>query len=337
MNPSSVAALADSAFDVANLAKQVRDAACQSLHIDGTASQELLAAAQDLILSLQRPEERLISIAKAPVDNVVLRVAIDIDLFSKFGQGTKSAGELAEVCGVDKVLLVRLMRTLTALEIYKEVDTEVYASSNLSDVLVDPTSRAVYNGMATTAEIMLSLPCYLRHNSYANPATFSVPLFHFSINDPSASYFKWLETHPRELAIFTAYQAATAELLFKEVEPLLERLIKQAAEVVGLIGLKEISNPLQEQRRYEMEAAKPVLLVDIGSGKGETTRKVCGAMLDVIGEGRVILQDLPGVVEKTEKMYRVEAMAHDFFEEQPIRGMLSSLFYSTLEDLPYLA
>lgn len=63
-----------------------------------------------------------------------------------------------------------------------------------------------------------------------------------------------------------------------------------------------------------------VIFVDIGGAGGHE----CQALRQKYPHlpGRVVLQDLPDVIEKfkAHKTTGVEAMAHDFFEPQPVKG-----------------
>lgn len=67
------------------------------------------------------------------------------------------------------------------------------------------------------------------------------------------------------------------------------------------------------------------LLVDIGGGKGHDLAAfdtAFGASNDALG-GELILQDLPPVLESIEDgqlSSRIKQVAHDFFDEQPIKG-----------------
>jgi hypothetical protein len=72
-------------------------------------------------------------------------------------------------------------------------------------------------------------------------------------------------------------------------------------------------------------AGDDVLLVDVGGGVGhdlaEFRRKWPGV------KGRLVLQDLGEVIEQAKAMNRetergVEATVHDFFTEQPVKGMV---------------
>lgn len=63
-----------------------------------------------------------------------------------------------------------------------------------------------------------------------------------------------------------------------------------------------------------------VLFVDVGGGVGHQCTALKGAFPRL--SGRVILQDLPQVLEHAIPTEGVEAMAHDFFSPQPIKGIL---------------
>lgn len=61
-----------------------------------------------------------------------------------------------------------------------------------------------------------------------------------------------------------------------------------------------------------------VLVVDVGGGAGHTSRKIrelCGGL-----KGTVVLQDREEVVVDAEDVEGVLKMAHNFFEEQPVKG-----------------
>lgn len=63
-----------------------------------------------------------------------------------------------------------------------------------------------------------------------------------------------------------------------------------------------------------------VLLVDVGGGKGHDLNKFITTFPDA--KGRYVLEDLPVVIDDTyDRNPRIEAVKHDFFQEQPIQGI----------------
>lgn len=67
-----------------------------------------------------------------------------------------------------------------------------------------------------------------------------------------------------------------------------------------------------------------VLLVDVGGGKGHDLNKFITTFPDA--KGRYVLEDLPVVIDDTyDRNPRIEAVKHDFFQEQPIPGKSANL------------
>ena len=67
---------------------------------------------------------------------------------------------------------------------------------------------------------------------------------------------------------------------------------------------------------------RDVLLVDIGGSTGHDLSEFHRKWSEI--PGRLILQDLPEVVEQVKQIGVhpvIEPMAHDFFTEQPVKGM----------------
>lgn len=77
-----------------------------------------------------------------------------------------------------------------------------------------------------------------------------------------------------------------------------------------------------------------VLLVDIGGGRGHDLSELRAKWPNL--PGRLILQDQPAVLAEATNLHpSIEPMSHDFFTEQPIKGMsqLVSFAYCISIDL----
>ena len=74
-----------------------------------------------------------------------------------------------------------------------------------------------------------------------------------------------------------------------------------------------------------------VLLVDVGGGVGQDLLKFHAKHPDL--RGRLILQDLPDVVNNAKVPEYIEAMGHDFFTPQPIHGAKAYYLHSILHDV----
>jgi hypothetical protein len=149
---------------------------------------------------------------------------------------------------------------------------------------------------------MPKLPEYLKSIHYANPADQKPAFFSFAENT-DMGMFEWLEHHPEQQRIFQAYQTAKDGVSDFKLKPILERTLGQALAIRRAAG-----DP-------------PVLFVDVGAGEGRPLREVAASIPDQLaGQGRIVTQDLPQVVTRAPESALVEAMGHDFFTPQPIRG-----------------
>ena len=151
---------------------------------------------------------------------------------------------------------------------------------------------------------MLSLPAYLARTAWSKPNESSQTLFKYHVQIP-VSLFEWLQTQPEELTRFGATMAAANQLRLRGVLTTLSRSLPYDGE------------------SYRKSIENDVLLVDVGGGKGKLIERFRKQRPDL--KGRMILQDLPRVVEGREIVEGVEYMVHDFFTPQPITGTLSSL------------
>lgn len=78
--------------------------------------------------------------------------------------------------------------------------------------------------------------------------------------------------------------------------------------------------PVQEKLVAGADTSPDVVfLVDVGGSTGHDIAEFNAKHPDV--PGRLVLQDLPKVIEVVQELHpRVEAMAYDFFTEQPVKG-----------------
>lgn len=67
------------------------------------------------------------------------------------------------------------------------------------------------------------------------------------------------------------------------------------------------------------------LLVDVGGGKGHDLERFLAKYPQ--SKGRLILQDLPGVLDNVKQLDEgIKLMSHDFFTPQPIKGKCAYTF-----------
>jgi hypothetical protein len=108
-------------------------------------------------------------------------------------------------------------------------------------------------------------------------------------------YYTWLETHPLEKDAFHYYiQAHTKDL-------------PSWLDVVDFAA--EFANDVSDEDS---------VFVDVGGGIGHECKALKERYPDM--NGRIILQDKPDVVENALAVDGMEAMAHDYLIEQPVKS-----------------
>lgn len=83
-------------------------------------------------------------------------------------------------------------------------------------------------------------------------------------------------------------------------------------------SVKDCFSILNLSKEAEQWPAEKPLFVDVGGGTGQQ----CIAMRERWPElkGRVVLQDLPSVVNEVQLPEGIDVMAYDFFTKQPVTG-----------------
>jgi hypothetical protein len=158
---------------------------------------------------------------------------------------------------------------------------------------------------------MKPLPAYLAQSGYRNPQN---PR-HLPFNDAFGPdmVFEWLPKHPEVLGSVQEWMIAqrNGHTSWLDFYPLEEQVVKE----------------------FNRKDSQAVLLVDIGGSMGQDILDIRHRYLSL--PGRMILQDLPSTIDKVVPGTEMEAMAHDFFTPQPIKGKVSNTVFSALQ-LTYL-
>ncbi|MCJ1386027.1 hypothetical protein MMC17_009152 [Xylographa soralifera] len=123
------------------------------------------------------------------------------------------------------------------------------------------------------------------------------------------SRFDDLKQHPADMAIFQAVMtaSATSKMPWTNVFP---------------------TNELVDASRLDVP-----LLVDVGGGAGHDIEMLRKRLIEP-RPGTLVLQDSAAVVEKAAVHESVTTMAHDFFEEQPVKGATAYYLHTVLHDWP---
>ena len=155
---------------------------------------------------------------------------------------------------------------------------------------------------------MTKLPNYLKHLKFRNPDDRNKSLFGY-FHDTDLNMYEWLQINPEKMTIFNAYHEANARLWERNLQANLEHLLAPNS-------YNDIFGDLDRSH-------KKILFVDVGGGRGQSLKIFRKHMPGL--KGRMIVQDLPKVIEDQTCEHGVEAMAHNFFSHQPVQGMNSRL------------
>ncbi|EPS37811.1 hypothetical protein H072_8449 [Dactylellina haptotyla CBS 200.50] len=285
---------------------------------DDQSRKALLASAQALVATLESPAERIAKIAwHEPLVSATVRVCVDLKLFEKLqedGGSAKNAEQLAKMTGSDPRLLERFLKQLAAADIVKETNADEYAPNAISTLLASPPAQGViinvYDALAVANSKIAE---FFQKTKYKNPTDKKNSSWTFSLGAP-LHYFDWVFSPGNDRQV-EAFQNC---MKFKT-------LGKKWFEMV----------PVQELfADFKKDDPNAVLMVDIGGNAGHDISNFHKAWPDQ--PGRLIVEDLPDLIKglDTEALKPVEALGHDFFKPQPIKGAKAYFLKMVLHDWP---
>jgi hypothetical protein len=276
---------------------------------------ELLLASQKLSSTLISPFEATARIIFAPMISTAVRFAMDTKLFETMAaieaESNQSATvqELAIRTGVDKLLVLRIIRVLAAFDVLKETGKDTFVSTSLSRSYFPGSPLACAMTYASVQHTVIAqLPEYFEKHGYKSPDDAFAGPFQFAFNTKQ-HMFEWFADHPKYADAFNASMKNSRSI-----------------------------DPTKWFERFPVEeklATNPtgVALVDVAGGRGYDIIPLQAAHPEL--RGRLILQDLPEVISTTENIPAgIEAQAHDMFTPQPVKEAKAYFFHNILHDWP---
>ncbi|KAI1276010.1 S-adenosyl-L-methionine-dependent methyltransferase [Xylaria sp. FL0933] len=232
-----------------------------------------------------------------------IKALIDISVFTRWvetGSKAITTSELAGLTGADPLLLKRLLRHIAAERLITEVGADTYAPTPWSmRVGTESAFASIYGKFYHDLVNPLygSLPFFLREIGYKNP-TSSVNGNFQRVHGEGSNFYEYIssdETLNQQFA--DAMDCASAS---------------QSTPWVDLYNTSQI-----------IRAAKPgcPLVVDVGGSKGHNLETFLKKHPNVPSQD-LVLQDLPGVLEKATIHPGITACPYDFFTPQPVKGAL---------------
>ncbi|KAF3901715.1 O-demethylpuromycin-O-methyltransferase [Arthrobotrys entomopaga] len=230
------------------------------------------------------------------------------------GGSAKNVEQLAKMTGADPRLLERFLKQLAAADIIRETDVDEYTLTLISELLATPPGQGVIiNVHDCLAVATAKLPEFLQKTNYENPTNKENSAWTFSLGSP-VHYFKWVFSPGNERQV-EGFQNC---MKFKT-------LGKKWFEMVPVPEL------FADFKKDDPEA---VLMVDIGGNAGHDILNFHKAWPDQ--PGRLVVEDLPDLIQGLDKdaLKPVEALGHDFFKPQPIKGAKAYFLKMVLHDWP---
>ncbi|KAL8929576.1 MAG: hypothetical protein Q9208_001245 [Pyrenodesmia sp. 3 TL-2023] len=233
------------------------------------------------------------------------------DVLIKHGKSPISTDDLAKETKTDTKLLGRLLRFAASIGLIKQSSEDTWTASRLTHSMVAPSSEADLEEAFTAAlPLWVDLPRFLAQTSYQNPTDSHNTVHQLTWNTP-LDLFDWMKEHPEHYAVLNKFMAA-------------HRMAKTGVQVF----------PFEDKvpSLFKTESPDSLLFVDVGGGRGQMCRAFRAKYPDL--PGRVIYQDLPLTIADAPSGAGTEAMAHDFFNPQPIRGAKIYYLRHVLHDWP---
>ena len=196
----------------------------------------------------------------------------------------------------------RLLKHLAAMGTIYEADVDQFLPTRLSKAL---TQSMYADGFPVLHEVVdppvYKLHEHLSRTKYQNPKD---PLdCPFQLGHGTRNhYFQWMQEHPKLWTMFnnhmTGTHAGLSNWMDKKYYPLEENLVQGA--------------------KLEADA---IFFIDVGGGNGHDLEELCRQNPQL--NKCMILQDQASVIDElkdTKLDFRIQPMAHNFFQPQPIKG-----------------
>ncbi|KAI1386837.1 putative O-methyltransferase [Hypoxylon trugodes] len=277
---------------------------------DQTARKEALELSRKVTASLEQPGDAAVGLAFAPFITIAARIAVGLGLFKhvvNYGDAVTSE-ELASLSGGEELLIIRVLRPLSAIGFVEEVGERKWKATPITNAMATDEIAA---GHRMIGEMIIGAatkgPKYLEEVGYRCPTDPHDGFMQYAFQT-KFNVFGLFNSMPRVLNDFNLFMGNT----------------------LGARNYWVDWYPIEEQLLNEINAETP-LLVDVGAGKGH----------DLIAfrekypnhEGRLILQDIAPVIDNIQGIDPdIELMTYDFFSEQPVKGARSYFFHHILHD-----
>ncbi|KAI3539769.1 O-methyltransferase [Colletotrichum filicis] len=297
--------------DVATLLNSINTLGASSLDNEQNRL-NLLKQARLLVQALETPRETMIKHLWAqPATGCAIASGVESGLFDFMARnpGPKTVDQLAVELDFEKDLLARSMRHLASTGYLRETGVDEYETNHFSRSLTLPIIGSAYSCVVGGVwPTFCNFPTYLKKNG--RRMTPDIGPLQDAIGSKKDFFTHVMEKYPAgEFQQFMkGYGQGRRLWMDPDFYPVVERLVNGA----------DTTSP---------DAA---FIVDIGGGIGHDLDEFCRKQ--PAAPGRHVLQDLPHVLSQAQVQEldsKIELMPYDFNTEQPVKRIISTLYYTT--------
>jgi len=288
------------------------------------ASTIIVAAAQQLIQTIQTPQVNLLMTAYSTTITGAISVATGFhiaDILNEAGPAGLHVKEISSKCKADPVKISQIIRLLASAWIFKEVKPDVFANNRNSSIMVKglpveelqkaPEAQYSRPDSATSALLGLIGDEVIKGSSYLYD-TLSDPETAFSSEANEAAFSRGFNT---KLACWDFYE-----------QP--DQRARRQRFGVGMHGVAKLEPVELTIKGFDWSSLKPdSLVVDVGGGIGTLSI----ALAKEHPHLKFVVQDRGPVVEdgieRAKALFpeglesgRVSFQEHNFLESQPIKN-----------------
>ncbi|KAL4945512.1 S-adenosyl-L-methionine-dependent methyltransferase [Aspergillus oleicola] len=279
---------------------------------------------QELVAS---PAIRLIETSCQFYESRALHIAAEhrvADLVAGAGENGVPIGQLAKKANVNADMLLRILRVLTSIGIFREVSDQCFANNRISTSLVGNESLRSYLMVFSICHYKVtdSLPAAVRQSGGSDyTATHTNTAFNLA-NKTDLSFWDWLSTSVQNDDGTTSPR------------PELDYFAK------AMTGIGKVSSTAMIYD-YPWKALGNGTVVDVGGGVGTHSMNIARVYPDL----NFIIQDRPEVIEKGVSLWtkelptyvvngKVQLKPGDFFKPQTVPGASVYFLHTILHDWP---
>ncbi|KAJ7368108.1 S-adenosyl-L-methionine-dependent methyltransferase [Mycena albidolilacea] len=287
--------------------------------LDGKERTQVTEALRRTLARLQTPFERSWEMMLLhPLVYAACQTGIDLDLWKGWyasGGGQKSLAEVVKMCSkdCDPNLLRRLLRLLVIGNVVEETGPDTFEATVFSLAMGEKSlAMTLEFGTHHLLQAALEIPSHLAQTAYQEPTTAD-----------NTAYTK-MGSNPEKLAFFARCRERP-----EYGESFIAVMSNTTAWKQNWTEYFDTST-LVDEAVIENGKTTPIL-VDVGGNIGLDITRFLEKHPNV-PTGSLVLQDTSDTIAMAKVDPRIRAMAHDFFQPQPILGSRIYYLHAILHD-----